>query len=200
MLRLCIIDDEHRVVKELTKWLKKPDLCKIVDWDNYKAISFPTEDEKTGHIYEYDEQIEMVYDCICKNWDLFDLLLLDWSLLGKQDENKNAIGVKVLHRLFKNNSKYKAVIKEEKKFILIVTGKNTKRIDFSFEEIDNKIICVDKPSREEREINKSSCRCSTGVLSKPCKLYENNNLKCMKNDCLPEIIKMINSIKDENHE
>lgn len=196
MIKLCIIDDVHDISNKLIEKLKKEPSLNCVDWDNSKIFSFPLMDEKTGEICTYDEQIQKIYNCILSKWNLFDLFLLDWSLYGNNDVGKNAISIAVINKLLKN-SNFQSEIKEEKKFLLLVTGKNAKGINYSFENLDNKIICVDKPSREERLINKSSCRCPYGIFKKPCSLYNKSNKRCNINQCLPQIINTINLIMED---
>lgn len=197
MIKLCIIDDVHNILKKLIKDLKKEKFLTCVEWHESEFLSFPLSNEKTGKNYTYNEQVEKIYQCIRKKWNSFDVFLLDWSLYGNMDEGKNAISIAVLQKLLKCFPDFKSKILEEKKFILIVTAKNARRVDYSFEELDNKIVCVDKPSGVEKLICKSSCRCPEGVFRKPCCLYYEQQEKCDINQCLAQIINTINSILED---
>lgn len=199
MLRICIIDDKHKDAVELEGQLKNSGLT-CVNWNESKLLSFPRKNETTGHVFDCVEQFSRIYTCVCKEWNSFDLLLLDWSLFGNKDEGDNAISIKVLKRLFKKHCFCKEAVKGEKKFIIIVTGKIIRDVSYSFEEIDNKILCIDKPSKEDSEISKASCKCSEGIFKRPCGLYNTPQLKCNRNSCLPQIINTINLIMEDNNE
>lgn len=198
MLRLCIIDDKHKDADELENQLRNSGLT-CVNWKKSKSRSFPTRKENSGRSFNYDEQFSRIYTYVCKEWNSFDLLLLDWSLFGNRDEGDNAISIKVLKRLFQKHRFCREAVKDEKKFIIIVTGKIIRDVSYSFEEIGDKILCIDKPSKEDSEILKASCKCSKGKLKMPCGLYgDQKKKKCNRNSCLPEIIKTINHIMDGN--
>lgn len=199
MLRLCIIDDKHKDAVELEKQLKNSNLT-CVSWNESKSLSFPTKNETTGHFFNYNEQFSRIYTCVCKEWKSFDFLLLDWSLFGNKDEGDNAISIAVLQRLFDKHPFCRETIKGEKKFIIIVTGKIIRDVSYSFEEIDNKILRIDKPSIEDSEISKAYCKCSEGIFKRPCGLYNTPQLKCNRNSCLPQIINTINLIMEDNNE
>lgn len=197
MLRLCIIDDVQAVLEDFVDQLRSNDsLNSCVDWSNSIADSLTLEDEKTGHHYSYEEQLKRVVNYIENKWDLFDLLLLDWSLFGNKDEGKTAIGVVALKNLFDKFPDFQDDINNKRKFILIVTAKNTRGVDFESNDFGGKIICVDKPTDEERNIEHALCQCPPGTFELPCKYFkkEDYSSKCKQNQCLPEIIKIIDSI------